>query len=122
MAFEFDLNKIKEDLISAGKDVEEFAKDTSAVAKLKYDIHSKENFLEKQYALLGKEYYQAQKEHMANTEAVGAGFFSSIEEAEEELCKMKEKLLILQGSVVCPACGVIQTKKNSFCCKCGAKL
>ena len=43
MAFEFDLEKVKAGLINVGKDVEEFAKNTSNTAKIKYDIHNKEN-------------------------------------------------------------------------------
>ena len=59
MAFEFDLNKVKESLVSAGKEVGSMAKDASAIAKIKIDIHNKEIFLEKQYALLGKAFYNA---------------------------------------------------------------
>jgi len=44
MAFDFD--KIKDTLVSAGKEVESMAKDVSAVAKIKMDIHNKEVFLE----------------------------------------------------------------------------
>ena len=51
MAFEFDFNKVKESLVNAGKEVESKAKDVSAVAKIKIDIHNKEVFLEKQYTL-----------------------------------------------------------------------
>ena len=62
MAFEFDLNKVKSSLVNAGKEVESMAKDASSVAKIKIDIHNKEVFLEKQYALLGKAYYEAHKD------------------------------------------------------------
>ena len=62
MAFEFDLNKVKESLVNAGKEVESMAKDASAVAKIKIDIHNKEVFLEKQFALLGKAFYEAHKD------------------------------------------------------------
>ena len=47
MAFEFDLNKVKESFVNAGKEVESMAKDASAIAKIKIDIHTKEVFLEK---------------------------------------------------------------------------
>ena len=42
MTFEFDLNKVKESLVNAGKEVESMAKDASTVAKIKIDIHNKE--------------------------------------------------------------------------------
>ena len=86
MAFDFD--KLKENIISVGKDVEEFAKDTSKLAKLKYDIHTKEDFLEKQYALLGKAFYQAHKDEDVEEKV----YFPSIIEAEEELARLKDEL------------------------------
>lgn len=118
MAFEFNLNKVKESLLSVGKDVEEFAKTTSNTAKIKYDIHNKETFLEKQYALLGKAYYEAHKEE----DVVEQEYFTSIKEAEAELAKLNEELLKAQGAVECPSCGAKQENANAFCCKCGAAL
>jgi hypothetical protein len=55
--------------MSAGKDVGQKAKDVSGIAKLKMDIRSKEDFVEKQYAELGKAYYEKHKdEENAETE------------------------------------------------------
>ncbi len=84
----FDFNKIKEGLISAGKDVEEFAKDTASVAKIKYEIHAKEEFLEKQYALLGRAFYNNHKDEDVEEKA----YFPSIKEAEEELARLNAQL------------------------------
>ena len=117
MAFEFDLEKVKASLINVGKDVEEFAKNTSNTAKLKYDIHNKETFLEKQYALLGKAYYEAHKDEEVEEEC-----FASIKEAEKELAKLNAELLKIQGAVECPSCGAKQENKNAFCSNCGAAL
>lgn len=87
MAFEFDFEKVKENIISVGKDVEEFANKTADTAKNKYDIYNKENFLEKQYALLGRAYYQAHKDEDVPLKE----YFPSIKEAEEELARLKER-------------------------------
>ena len=114
----FDLNKVKESIINVGKDVEEFAKNTSNTAKLKYDIHNKETFLEKQYALLGKDYYEAHKEEDVEEKEC----FASIAEAEAELARLNAELLKTQGAVECPSCGSKQEDKNSFCSNCGAAL
>ncbi len=116
MAFDFD--KLKESIISVGKDVEEFAKDTSKLAKLKYDIYTKEDFLEKQYALLGKAFYQAHKDEDVEEKT----YFPSIAEAEEELTRLNAELLDAQGSVECPDCGEKQSQENDFCASCGAAL
>ena len=118
MAFEFNFDKMKEGLINVGKDVEEFAKNTSNTAKIKYDIHNKESFIEKQYALLGKAYYEAHKDE----EVPEQEYFNSIKEAEEELAKLNEELLKVQGAVECPSCGMKQEEKNAFCANCGAAL
>ena len=116
MAFDFD--KLKDSIVSVGKDVEEFAKDASKVTKLKYDIHTKESFLEKQYALLGKAFYQAHKDEDVEEKA----YFPSIAEAEAELARLNEELLDAQGAVICSACGVKQSRENGFCTSCGAAL
>ena len=118
MAFEFDLNKVKESLVNAGKEVESMAKDVSAVAKLKIDIHNKEVFLEKQYTLLGKAFYEAHKDEEVEEQV----YFTSIKEAEAELAKLNADLLAAQGSVECPSCGSKQPQNNAYCADCGAEL
>ena len=116
MALDFD--KIKDSLISAGKEVESMAKDVSAVAKIKLDIHNKEVFLEKQYALLGKAFYNAHKDEDVEEK----NYFPSIVEAEAELVRLNEELLTAQGAVSCSGCGSKQPAANGFCSDCGAAL
>ncbi|MBR2046232.1 MAG: zinc ribbon domain-containing protein [Agathobacter sp.] len=118
MAFEFDLNKVKESLVNAGKEVESMAKDASAVAKIKIDIHNKEVFLEKQYALLGKAYYEAHKDE----EVEESVYFPSITEALADMEQLNKDLLAATGSVECPACGAKQPQDKAFCADCGAEL
>ena len=91
MAFDFD--KFKDNLISVGKDVEEFAKDTTKLAQLKYDIHTKEDFLQKQYALLGKAFYEAHKDEDVEEKV----YFPSIIEAKAELERLNEELNALNS-------------------------
>jgi len=118
MAFELDLNKVKESLVNVGKEVESKAKDVSTVAKIKIDIHNKEVFLEKQYALLGKAYYEAHKDEDVE-ESV---YFPSITEALIEIAKLNADLLAAQGAVECPACGSRQPQDKAFCSDCGGSL
>ena len=119
MAFEFNLDKVKESLLNAGKEVEGMAKGASAVAKIKIDIRNKETFLEKQYALLGRAVYEASKNGEALEEEI---YFPSIKEAEAELAALNEELLGVQGSVVCSSCGAKQTDKHDICSSCGTAL
>ncbi len=116
MAFDFD--KIKDSLVSAGKEVEDLAKNASAVAKIKVDIHNKETFLEKQYALLGRAFYNAHKDEDVEEK----NYFPSITEAEADLIRLNEELLAAQGSVECPSCGSKQPADNGFCSNCGNAL
>lgn len=118
MALDFDLNKVKESLKSAGKEVESMAKDVSNLAKLKIDIHNKEVFIEKQFTLLGKAFYQAHKDEEVEEQV----YFTSIKEAEEELAKLKAALLATKGAVACPECGSKQPEEKAFCADCGASL
>lgn len=118
MAFEFDLNKVKESLVNAGKEVESMAKDASTVAKIKIDIHNKEVFLEKQFALLGKAFYEAHKDEDIEEQV----YFTSIKEAEAELAQLNADLLAATGSVECPSCGSKQPEEKAFCSDCGAAL
>ena len=118
MAFEFDLNKVKESLVSAGKEVESMAKDASTIAKIKIDIHNKEVFLEKQYALLGKAFYEAHKDEDIEEKV----YFTSIKEAEVELAQLNADLMAAQGAVECPSCGSKQPQDKTYCADCGAAL
>ena len=118
MAFEFDLNKVKESLLTAGKEVESMAKDASAIAKIKIDIHNKEVFLEKQYALLGKAFYEAHKDEDVEEQV----YFTSIKEAQEELAKLNADLMAAKGELECPSCGSKQPQDKAFCADCGAEL
>ena len=118
MAFEFDLNKVKESLVNAGKEVESMAKDASVIAKIKIDIHNKEVFLEKQFALLGKAFYEAHKDEDIEEQV----YFTSIKEAEVELAELNAKLLATTGAVECPSCGTKQPQDKAFCADCGTEL
>ena len=55
-------DKLSESLVSAGKDVSQKAKDVSEIAKLKLDIKSKEDYVQKQYEELGRSYYEKHKD------------------------------------------------------------
>ena len=110
---------IKETLFAAGRDVSQKAKEVSEIAKLKMDIRAKEDFVEKQFADLGRIYYEATKEH-----AVGEDIerFQVIEEALDEVKRMKQQVLDIQGALECPKCGKKVPQGTTFCSDCGAKI
>ena len=112
-------DNLKGSLFAAGRDVSQKAKEVSEVAKLKMDIHTKEDFVEKQFAALGRAYYEANKENVCEADAAQ---FCVITEALEEIERMSELVLDIQGVVKCPNCGKKVSSDNSFCSDCGAKL
>lgn len=110
---------LKGSLFAAGRDVSQKAKEVSEIAKLKMDIHSKEDFVEKQYAILGKAYYEENKDNASEKDVEQ---FHVITEAIEEIYRMKQQVLDIQGVVQCPNCGKKVPEDNSFCNACGARL
>jgi ribosomal protein L40E len=112
-------DKIGEAVVTAGKDVGQKAKEVSGVAKLKLDIKSKQDYLQKQYASLGETYYQ---KHKDDTDSEESEQFYLIKEAIDEIDRMNEEVLKLQGASACPNCGATMPEGASFCSSCGAKM
>lgn len=112
-------DKLGDALVSAGKDVGQKAKDVSEVAKLKLDIKSKEEYVEKQYAALGAAYFEKHKEE---DDCPQKEQFFLIQEAIDEIERMKAEVLRIQGAVECPKCGIKMPQGAVFCSNCGTKM
>lgn len=110
---------LKGTLFAAGRDVSQKAKEVSEVAKLKMDIHTKEDFVEKQFATLGRAYYEANKDNASEKDAAQ---FAVIAEAMEEIKRMNQQVMDIQGVLQCPNCGKKVPAGNAFCSDCGAKM
>ncbi len=115
----FDFNQIKSSITSVGKDIGNKAGNVSATAKVKLDIHAKEDYMEKQFAELGRAYYNAHKNEEDIPEKV---FFTSIAGAEAEIARLKDELLTLQGAQTCPSCGYKQAQGHTYCEHCGGRM
>lgn len=110
-------NNMKETVASAGKDVSQKAKEVSGVAKLKLDIRSKEEALNKEYIALGKRYYEMNKEgEIADQE------ISNVSTLLNEIEDLKSEVLRMQGGCSCPQCGAVVPLGTSFCSQCGARI
>lgn len=112
-------DKLGESLTAAGKDVSQKAKDMSEIAKLKLDIKSKEDYVEKQFVELGKAYFEKHKEEEGIEEAEQ---FFLIKEAQEAIDRMRAEVLRIQGAEECAQCGSRMPENATFCSSCGAKL
>lgn len=112
-------DNLKDSLFAAGRDVSQKAKEVSEMAKIKMDIRTKEDFVEKQFASLGRVYYEANKDNAA---AGDVEQFAVIKEAMDEIVRLEQMLLDIQGVILCPGCGKKSPTGTSFCSNCGTKL
>lgn len=112
-------DELTESLTTAGRDVTQKAKDVSEIAKLKLDIKSKEDYVQKQYAALGAAYFEKHKDEEGIEEAEQ---FFLIREALGEIERMKAEVLKLQGAAECAKCGAKMPEGATFCSNCGAKM
>ena len=114
MAF---FDNMKETLTSAGRDVSQKAKEVSNIAKLKMDIKSKQDALDKQYIELGKHYYEMNKEG----EVDNAGI-ANVSTLTNEIAALQAEILKIQSACVCPQCGMTLPEGTAYCSQCGASI
>lgn len=111
-------DKISGTIISVSKDATQKAKDLSEVAKIRMDIHSKQEYISKLYQEIGKSYYEKHKDE----EEPKYGQVLLIKEAEEVIGELKEQLNLIKGTQKCPRCDNEMPIDAEFCSKCGTKL
>ena len=109
------LDDIKESIVSAGKYVSQNASIATTKANIKINLKSREDVLEKEYAKLGKEYFNNLTKKEKNS-------YKNIIELEGEIEKLKSELDTLNESKVCQKCGTKITKDIKYCSECGSKV
>lgn len=112
-------DELTESLTTAGKDVTQKAKDMSEIARLKLDVKSKEDYVQKQYMAIGQTYFEKHKDEEGIEEAEQ---FFLIREALDEIERMKAEILKLRGAAECPKCGSRMPEGAAFCSNCGTKM
>lgn len=112
-------DRIGESLTIAGKEVSQKAKEVSELTKLKLDIKAKEDYVQKQYALLGMSYYEKHKDEEECEEAEQCFLIS---EALEEITRMEAEVMRLQKAAECPKCGAKMPMGATYCSNCGTKM
>ena len=111
-------DKLSDTIVSAGKEVSQKAKGMTDVAKLQYEIKTKEDFVNTKYRELGEQYYMAHKDD----EDLENEAFEEIEIALQRIQDIKEEIMDLKGAKACPKCGAKVAENASFCSVCGAKV
>ncbi len=111
------LTKLGETISATGKDVSQKAKDLTGIAKLNLDIRAKEEFVERQYMEIGKQYYELHKDD----EEPFYEEITLIKDSLKETEQLRSEIADLKGKKKCPACGTAVEQDAVFCNKCGAK-
>lgn len=109
------IDKIKDQLLSAGKYVSENATLATSKANLKLTLKTKTDALNNLYAEVGREHFNSlskkeQKEYKA------------IMDLEEEISKINRDLDLINETKVCSKCGTKVTKSITYCPECGSKV
>lgn len=109
------IDNIKDGIVSAGKYVSENASIATSKANTKLNLKTKEDVLEKEYANLGREYFNTLTKKDKNK-------YKNILDLESEIEKLKEEIEILNGTKACQKCGTKVTKDMIYCPDCGSKV
>lgn len=113
------LNKIGDSIVTATQGVSEKAKDMTGIAKLQYEMKTKEEFLNKKYQEIGKMYYQNSKDVFLEEYTA---LFDEVEVTLNKLNELKAQIAERKGSKTCSKCGAVVGNTAAFCSECGAKM
>lgn len=110
-------SKLGDTISATGRDVSKKARDLTGIAKLNMDVRAKEEYVLRQYAEIGKQYFEQHKEDAEPDFAE----IKLIKEALEEIEALKSEIADLKGLKKCQSCGAALNVEDAFCKKCGAK-
>lgn len=111
-------DKVVSTITSTGKDLGEKAKETADYAKLQMEIKSKKDFIERQYAEIGKKLYEDQKD-LDDSEYEEIFL---IKHTFEEIEEIQQEIAVLKGYASCPNCGGNVKPEDKFCPNCGSAV
>lgn len=109
--------KAKEFFEVAAKKTEEVV-DTE---KLKYNLSVIKNSREKDFAALGRAYYNAVKNDSID-KIDEQDLITRIEEKTDSIKVLKEEISAAKNKKLCNSCGCLVTTDSLYCKKCGGKL
>lgn len=91
------------------------------IAKLKYQIHEVDDYLDGQYEEIGRLYYNQMRHKNDNSDEI-TKLLLKVDETRKKMNDMTEKLDDIKADKICPKCGSKVNGHDGFCRKCGAKL
>lgn len=112
-------DKLGDTIVSVSKDATQKAKDISDLARIRMEIHAKQDYINKLYLEIGKLYYEAHKD---DEKKEFEDQMTLLAEAGEALDNLKQQLGQIKGTVRCMQCGQDMPLEADYCSKCGTKL
>ena len=112
-------NKLGDSIVSVTQEAVEKGKGMTDIAKLQYEMKTKEDFCKKQYEEVGRKFYEENKDVIPESYV---DLFEEIEAANHKIAEIKEQIANIKGGSSCPKCGAIVAASASFCSECGTKL
>ena len=110
-------SKLGETITETSKDVSQKAKDLTELARLNMCVKKKEDFVQKQYLEIGKQYFGIHKDD----EEPFFEEISVIKEKQQEILQLEMQIAAIKGQKKCQNCGTLLEQDSIFCRKCGAK-
>ena len=111
------INKTKEVLDVAYKKTDEVV----TVEKQKFNIASLKSKREKDYADLGRVYFELVKDN-TDLDDNTRNLVDAIREKSEEIARLNEDIQSIKNKRICPYCNANIDANSAFCNSCGKKL
>jgi DNA-directed RNA polymerase subunit RPC12/RpoP len=115
MAF---LEELGKTLSDTGKEVATKAKALTETIQLKTQISAEKTKLDEAYAVIGKQFYEANEE----PEEAYAKSYEAIRASRERIAALEMELTQSEGTRICAECGAKILKDSFYCGKCGAHV
>lgn len=112
-------DRLGDTIVSVSKDATQKAKDISDLARIRMEIRSKQDYLNKLFLEIGKIYYDAHKD---DEEKEFKEQMLLVKDAQEVIEELNQQLGQIKGMVRCAACGQDMPMEADYCSKCGRKL
>lgn len=115
MAF---LEELGKTLTDTGKEVATKAKALTETIQLKTQISTEKTKLEEAYAVIGRLYYESNRE----PEEEFSKAYEAVKASRERIAALEIELTQSEGSKICAVCGAKVSKDSLYCGKCGAPI
>ena len=108
-----------DDVRRIGKNIAEKGKDVLEITKLNTQIASEKDKIKDLYEKIGEQVYNS---YLSSGSSEYEDLCVQIQEIENKIKELTDKVLELKNAVKCSNCGAELTKDTIYCPKCGTKV